>query len=60
MELVRDEELVPHSNHASVSRSLGFTVPFSVAVLSPMEDESSVVTVGGSRTISLSVRFAPW
>jgi hypothetical protein len=38
--------LVPHSNHASVARPFGFTLPLSVAPVVPTPVAASVVTVG--------------
>ncbi len=56
---MREEELVPYSNQASVANPLGFTLPFRVAPSLLTPDASEVDTVGGSGTISPSSRFAP-
>ena len=39
---------VPHSNHASVARPFGFTLPFSVAPVVPTPVTVSVVTAGAA------------
>ncbi len=47
VELVSDDGPVPHSNQASVSEPLGFTLPFRVALSVVMDVAEAVVTEGG-------------
>jgi hypothetical protein len=45
---LRFEELVPHSNQASVAEPLGLTLPFNIALVVPTEEAEEVDAVGGT------------